>query len=104
MAQIKPFRALRFTSQAGEIRTLVSPPYDIVSEKERARLLEQNPYNIIRLELPRGGDTPYADAAAYLQKWQEEGILAQDQTDSLYLYEEEFCDKPCPRPKPTASI
>lgn len=55
MAQIRPFRALRYdTGKAGEIETLVCPPYDIISEEERAALLARNPYNMVRLELPKG--------------------------------------------------
>ena len=32
MAEIKPFRGMRFTDKAGEIQTLTCPPYDIISE------------------------------------------------------------------------
>ena len=67
MAEIKPFRGLRFdTEKAGQIETLVCPPYDIISEEQRLGYLKENPSNIIRLELPmcislRGG-TRYAEA------------------------------------------
>ena len=34
MAEIKPFRALRFDTQAaGNIQQLTCPPYDIISEE-----------------------------------------------------------------------
>lgn len=90
MATIKPFAALRFrTDKAGEIETLTCPPYDIISEEQRREYLRQNPNNIIRLELPRGED-PYAEAGRLLSRWQEEGVLKQDETPALYIYEEEF--------------
>ncbi|HCC02449.1 MAG TPA: DUF1015 domain-containing protein, partial [Ruminococcaceae bacterium] len=53
MAVIKPFRALRYTDKAGDIAKLTCPPYDIISENERTAYLAENPYNVIRLELPR---------------------------------------------------
>ena len=90
MAEIRPFKALRFnTEKAGEISRLVCPPYDIISEEQRLGYLAENPNNIIRLELPKGDD-PYKEAGAVLAKWLDEGILAKDQKEGIYIYEEEF--------------
>ena len=90
MAEIRPFRALRFnTSKAGDISELVCPPYDIISEEQRIGYLEKNPDNIIRLELPKGED-PYGEASATLKKWLDEGVLRQDEKEGVYIYEEEF--------------
>ncbi|WP_411678465.1 DUF1015 domain-containing protein [Caproicibacter sp.] len=90
MAEIKPFRALRFTDKAGDIPTLTCPPYDIISEEERRALLLENPCNVIRLELPREGENPYAEAGRTLKSWLDGGILRRDTDPGLYLYEEEF--------------
>lgn len=90
MAEIKPFRALRFTAEAGDIAKLTCPPYDIISEEERLAFLRENPCNVIRLELPREGTDPYAQAGDTLRSWIEDGILRRDTDPGLYLYEEEF--------------
>ncbi|MFU0832011.1 MAG: DUF1015 domain-containing protein [Oscillospiraceae bacterium] len=90
MAEIKPFRALRFTEKAGQISSLTCPPYDIISEEERKELLLKNPYNVIRLELPREGEDPYAQAGETLKSWLNENILRRDTDPGLYIYEEEF--------------
>ena len=50
MADVRPFRALRFTPKAGELRELTCPPYDIIDESQRLSYLKRNPHNIIRLE------------------------------------------------------
>ena len=90
MAEIKPFRALRFDTQAaGDIRELCCPPYDIISEQQRRQYLDVNEHNVVRLELPKG-ENPYEEAGALLRQWQDEGILKRDQQDGLYIYEEEF--------------
>lgn len=90
MAEIKPFRALRFDTQAaGDIRELTCPPYDIISEQQRQQYLSVNEHNVVRLELPKG-ENPYGEAGKLLQQWQDEGILKRDQEDGLYIYEEEF--------------
>lgn len=90
MAEIRPFKALRFnTEKAGEISGLVCPPYDIISDEQRKQYIEKNPNNIIRLELPTGNN-PYQEAGRLLNDWLRNGILKQDDKDSIYIYEEEF--------------
>lgn len=89
MAEIKPFRGMRFTDKAGEIQTLTCPPYDIISEDQRQEYLRVNPCNVIRLELPRG-ENPYEEAGKTLETWLQEGILRQDSQPGFYIYEEEF--------------
>lgn len=87
MAIVKPFRAWRFTEKAGEIGSLVCPPYDIISEDERLELLRRNPYNMVQLELPRDGADPYATAGETLRRFCETGVLAQDPRAALYVYD-----------------
>jgi len=82
--------ALRFTPGAGAPEELVCPPYDIISEEQRREYLARNPRNIIRLELPREGEDPYRTAGEVLGAWLEEGILACDASEGLYIYEERF--------------
>lgn len=90
MAEIKAFGAMRFTPKAGKLSELVCPPYDIISEEERKGYLARNPHNLIRLELPREGSDPYAQAGSTLQEWLDNGLLACDNAPTLYIYQEEF--------------
>lgn len=90
MAIVKPFKGLRYSEMAGNIEKLVCPPYDIISEDRRKALLSTNPYNMIRLELPREGEDVYYKAADTLEKWLEQGIVATDQTENFYIYSEAF--------------
>ena len=90
MAQIRPFKALRFTDKAGAVKEICCPPYDIVSEEQRLGYLAANEHNIIRLELPRESGDPYAQAARTLIDFEEKGVLALDEKPALYLYRESF--------------
>ncbi|HPE94605.1 MAG TPA: DUF1015 domain-containing protein [Bacillota bacterium] len=91
MAEIKPFSPLRFNADNTAIRTLVSPPYDIVSPSERAELLVKNAHNIIRVELPEGdGEAKYAAAAKAYGEYVDSGVLVHDKTPGLFVYSEEF--------------
>lgn len=89
MAEIKPIRALKYTDKAGPLSLNVCPPYDIISEDERAALIKGSPYNLVRLEKPEGADK-YADAAALLETWLANGILERDAEDCIYVYGEDF--------------
>ena len=91
MAVIKPFRGMRFdTEKAGELKTLCCPPYDIISEEERKEFIEQNEYNVIRLELPKEGEDVYARAGEVLDMWRAKGILIHEDKPAIYIYEMEF--------------
>ena len=91
MAQISAFKGLRFdTDTAGNIRSLCCPPYDIISEQQRLGYINENEYNIIRLELPKEGENPYATAKDILKLWEDKGVLIREEAPALYIYEEEF--------------
>ncbi|MBQ0083246.1 MAG: DUF1015 domain-containing protein [Clostridiales bacterium] len=90
MAEIKGFRALRFTDKAGDKKQVCCPPYDIISEEEKQAFLRENEHNIIRLELPEQTPEGYKSAADTLGVWEAEGYLAQDKKESIYIYEEKF--------------
>lgn len=89
MAEIKAFRAMRYTDNAGEISKNICPPYDIISEEERLGFLAKSENNIVKLELPKG-EQPYEEAAKTLCEMKNAGILANDGKPGLYIYEEEF--------------
>ncbi len=90
MAAIHPFRAWRFSSEAGAMNELICPPYDIISEEQRKGYLARNPHNIIRLELPREGDDPYAEAGKTVKEWCENGTLVRDADAAFYVYDITF--------------
>lgn len=91
MAEIKGMRALRFNiNTAGDLNTLVCPPYDIISDAQREEYIQTNPANIIRLELPKGGEDRYEEAGKTLDEWISAGILRQDEKPGIYVYEMEF--------------
>jgi uncharacterized protein (DUF1015 family) len=76
MAEIKPFRALRYdTGQAGPLEDLVAPPYDVIGPAEREQFLSRSPYNVVHLTLPDSEE----EAGQSLRSWRENGILATEE-------------------------
>jgi uncharacterized protein (DUF1015 family) len=76
MAEVRPFRALRYdVERAGPIEELVAPPYDVLSEAERADYLARSPHNVVHLTLPDSEE----QAAADFSRWVEEGVLREEE-------------------------
>lgn len=89
MAEIRPIRALRYTDMAGSLSLNVCPPYDIISDEERAALIKGSPYNLVRLEKPEG-ENKYEEASKLLEAWLANGILERDDEECIYVYGEDF--------------
>lgn len=91
LADISAFKGMRYTKKAGEIETLVCPPYDIIGDSERESFLDINSNNVIRLELPKG-EKPYEQAGETLKSWFDQDILKADMDPGFYIYELVFYD------------
>ncbi|HYB89705.1 MAG TPA: DUF1015 domain-containing protein [Candidatus Binataceae bacterium] len=88
--RIEPFRGLLYDSGvAGDIATLVAPPYDLIGEARQRELYQRSPFNIVRLELNREPD-PYGAAASTLAEWLAIGALKRARTPAIYLYTQSF--------------
>jgi uncharacterized protein (DUF1015 family) len=96
MANIAPFRALRYHPARVSLSQVVTQPYDKISPRMQEQYYESSPYNLVRIILGKrtpadqAGDNPYTRAAAFLADWRREGILVQDAEPSLYRYSQRF--------------
>lgn len=97
MAEIAPFRAIRYAASRGRaLGQLLAPPYDQVSQEQRDELLHRSAHNVIHLTLgeDRPGDVPganrYTRAGGYLRTWLAEGVLRHDPAPAIYPLEERF--------------
>jgi uncharacterized protein (DUF1015 family) len=87
MADVKPFRALRYDeAQAGPLESLVAPPYDVISDDERAEYLARSPYNVVHLTLPDNED----DAGRAFEDWQRDGVLVRDEAPAYWLLSQDY--------------
>lgn len=89
MAIIYPFKALRYTKKAGKLKDNVCPPYDIISPDERKALINKSVFNLVTLEKPEG-ENKYVEARHTLESWIKNGVVAYDDSDSVYLYRVAF--------------
>ena len=89
MVDFRPFSALRYDpSVAGDASALIAPPYDVVSDADRAALQARSPYNISRVDYPANAD--YAESRRDIEEWLAAGVLVRDPVPDLYVYDQEF--------------
>ncbi|HET8894309.1 MAG TPA: DUF1015 domain-containing protein [Gaiellaceae bacterium] len=87
MAEIRPFRALRYDeSVAGPLGDLVAPPYDVISDEQRATYLARSPYNVVHLTLPDSEE----QAARDLADWRQRGVLAQEEQPAYWWLSQDY--------------
>jgi uncharacterized protein (DUF1015 family) len=97
MATVTPFRGIVYNQERiKDLKDVVTPPYDVISERDRQAYFDRHPQNVIRLILSKEEpeDTEennrYTRAARHFHTWLEEGILKQDNEPALYLTRMDF--------------
>lgn len=90
---LAPFRGTRYSPDVvGDLGSVTSPPYDLIDDREVARLAAADPHNVVRLILPReDAQHPgerYAQARRTLDGWLADGVLITDPEPALYVYEQ----------------
>lgn len=97
MPTVRPFRALRYSTEVvDDLGAVVAPPYDVISPEQRRLLIARDPRNVVRLDLPAfepgdaDDDERYRRAARLLRAWRSDGTLRRDPRASFYPYEESF--------------
>lgn len=97
MVEVCPFRGWRYdVAQVGDLSDVITPPYDVIDDKQQDDLFKKHPCNFIRLELNReepgdaSPETKYERAAGFWKHWRMDGILRQEHHEALYVYSQEF--------------
>jgi uncharacterized protein (DUF1015 family) len=84
MARIRPFRALRY--DVPDLAAVVAPPYDVISDVQRADYLARSPYNVVHLTLPDSEEQAARDLAA----WRDEGVLVEEPEPSIWWLSQDY--------------
>ena len=86
MADVQPFRAVRYSGAAGSLADLVAPPYDAIGPEERAQLFSRSPFNVVHVTLPESAD----EAGGLYRRWLSDGILVRDDEPAAWLVAEGY--------------
>jgi len=96
MAEIRPFKGLRYNSQKIKLEEVITEPYDRIPAALQEDYYRRNSYNVVRIILGKDDDPEHVEkdkykrAKIYLDEWEKEGLLLREDQDALYLYEQEF--------------
>jgi len=96
MAEIIPFKALRYDPHQVKLEDVLTQPYDKITPEMQGKYYERSPHNLVRIILGKAGetDTPsfnvYTRAAEYLHDWRSGGLLKRDLEPGLYIYSQAF--------------
>ncbi|MFB0565131.1 MAG: DUF1015 domain-containing protein [Candidatus Aminicenantaceae bacterium] len=96
MAEIKSFKGLRYNTKKVNLSEVITEPYDRITPLMQEEYYNRNPYNVVRIILGKEDDLEhpekdkYKRAGIYLNEWEKEEILIRDETEALYIYEQEF--------------
>jgi uncharacterized protein (DUF1015 family) len=93
MVEIAPFKGMVYNKEKiKKFDDVMSPPYDIISEKMQQELYEKNQYNFVKLILGKinPDDTEqnnrYTRAKKLFDEWQSQQILTPDDAPAIYPY------------------
>ena len=97
MAEISPFRALRYNPQRiSDLAAVVTQPYDKISAEMQARYYGLSPHNLVRIIRGRtrpedsSADNVYVRAARDLGEWIQGGVLVSEHEPAIYPYYQDY--------------
>ncbi len=89
MVDIRPFKAIRYTEKAGNLKKLITQPYDKINQDMQREYYERSPYNYCRIILPIE-ENRYATVHQRIYEWLNEHVLSKDDEPSLFVCCQEF--------------
>jgi len=98
MSTIRPFPAIRYaTSPAShDISTRLAPPYDILDLADKQRLLDPDPQNFVKIDLPHippksaGPPEAYDASRRQIEQWLADGTFVRDPQPAIYAYHQGY--------------
>jgi uncharacterized protein (DUF1015 family) len=96
MAEIIPFKALRYDPHQVKLEDVLTQPYDKITPEMQGKYYERSPHNLVRIILGKAGETDtdsfniYTRAAEYLHDWRSGGLLKRDAEPAIYIYSQTF--------------
>jgi uncharacterized protein (DUF1015 family) len=89
-----PFPGIRYDPARVALDDVLSPPYDVIDDRQRAELAGRSPYNAVHVDLPvdEAGQDRYAVARRLFTRWRAEGVLRRDDRPAFTVYRMSYID------------
>jgi len=89
LVEIRPFKALLYTTKAGDPENLITQPYDKIDLQLQKEYYAKSPYNYCRLILPLE-ENKYQVANERIMQWLKDGIIAKETQPAIFVSRQEF--------------
>jgi uncharacterized protein (DUF1015 family) len=89
LVDIRPFKAIRYTNEAGDLENLITQPYDKIDFQMQKEYYAKSPHNYCRLILPIE-ENKYQVANENIMQWLKEGIMAKETQPAIFVSRQEF--------------
>lgn len=92
VADIFPFRAVRYDAQRVALEKVLTQPYDKITPEMQERYYAASPYNLVSIEKGKAlatdsaAENVYTRAAKNFEEWLRDGVLVQDAEPAIYAY------------------
>ncbi len=98
MLEVAPFCAIRYEASrlGGDLSAVLAPPYDVLDQSDKDRLLRGSDRNIVAVDLPhlpcksKGPAGVYEQSATRLAGWLDDATLRRDPQPAFYVYHQQF--------------
>lgn len=97
MSKIAPFPGIRYNeANQRDVSSKLAPPYDVLDDADKQRLLAHDPANFVLIDLPHtppkaaGPAEVYQESRDTLDRWLAEGVMVRDQHPAIYVYHQSF--------------
>ncbi len=96
MAEVHPFRALRYDTNRVKLGDVLTQPYDKITPPMQERYYAASPYNLIAIEKGKSLPDDSADNNVYIRAgekikdWIAQRVLVQDPAPAIYVYSQEY--------------
>jgi|SRR5579859_121753 len=96
MAEIFPFRAVRYNARRVALENVLTQPYDKITAEMQERYAAASPYNLVSIEKGKSfpsdssEDNVYTRASRKLEEWLADGVLAEDDAPAIYAYFQDY--------------
>lgn len=90
MVEVKPLNAIVYNKDMVDIKDVIAPPYDVISDDYRAELAERSPFNIVELILAKGSkdledkNNCYDKASKTFVDWKNKKVLINSEKPCIF--------------------
>jgi uncharacterized protein (DUF1015 family) len=83
MADVAPFRAIRYASPVPEV---TAPPYDVLTPEQRDAYRARDPHNVVHMTLNQSEE----EAGRLFRSWLDEGVLVRDDEPAVWAVAQDY--------------